>query len=235
MSEKVNEIQKTPPYAPWKTFLNFIERLKTTAVPPRIDTSMMASMSGATRSQLMSCLKFLGLIDGGGNVSESLRRLVKAYGTESWKETLSEVIFEAYGEIMTEIDLDSATSAQLDERFRTAAGLEGQMLEKAVRFYLAALDESGTTYSPHFKVRKFSGDSARKKARPRSSTKTTDPSGETPDEVNTASLPGTAKFSFPIPGKSMATIIVPRELEEEDWDMVDAMVRAYVGRRKQQS
>jgi hypothetical protein len=40
------------------------------------------------------------------------------------------------------------------------------------------------------------------------------------------------RFSFPIPDKSAATIILPGDLSADDWAMVSSMVTAYISRRE---
>jgi hypothetical protein len=149
-------------YIPFKTFGAFIDKLHGTAVPPNIDSSVLRHMSGSMRSQLMSALRFLGLIDANGNTTESLRALVKAYKTDKWRDVLQHILYEAYDEVVGNVDLDTGTGANLDEAFRSRGSVDGQMLDKAVRFYLAALREVGQAFSPHFASRKVKKAAARK-------------------------------------------------------------------------
>ena len=58
--------QKHPAYAPYETFTAFVARLKQTAVPRAIDSSILSKLSGSQRAALMSSLRFLDLIDGSG-------------------------------------------------------------------------------------------------------------------------------------------------------------------------
>ena len=44
------------------------------------------------------------------------------------------------------------------------------------------------------------------------------------------------KFQIPIPGKPSAVFIIPKNLEQGDWEMLTAMLNAYIARlQKQQS
>lgn len=74
-----------------------------------------------------------------------------AHGTEEWKIVLSEVITTAYAAIVEPLNLQSDTEQQLNERFTSPGGVNGDSRTKAVRFYLAALSECGISFSPHFK------------------------------------------------------------------------------------
>ncbi len=145
---------KITPYIPFRTFRGFIEKLHQTAVPPTIDHSVLETMSGSMRGQLLSSLRFLNLLDLENTVLEPLKKIVKSYKTDSWSDTLSEIIFDAYMEVIGDVDLDTGTARQLHDAFRLRGNVDGQMLEKSVRFYLGALEICGTTFSPHFKGKK---------------------------------------------------------------------------------
>src|SRR5206468_344350 len=115
--------------------------------------SIMPKMSGGAQNQLMSALKFLNLIGPGGEATERLRSLVKAIGTATWKEAIADMVSFAYSSVVGGLDIDTASSKQLNDRFRERGNVDGQMLAKSVRFYIKALREAGLNFSPHFKVR----------------------------------------------------------------------------------
>ena len=145
--------EKAPPaYIPFGTFINFIERLKNTAIPGQIDNSVMPNLAGGVRGSVRSALRFLGLTDTNDTVNTTFRELVQAHGTESWGEALGSVIDTAYAPVLNGLDLSGATPTQLNGKFR-AAGSTGQMADKAIRFLLAALESAGRPFSPHLKVR----------------------------------------------------------------------------------
>ena len=63
----VNETnrKRLPPYISYRTFRNFLEGLQQ-GIPARIDRSYWGDrFSGSTGTQLLSGLRFLGLIDAG--------------------------------------------------------------------------------------------------------------------------------------------------------------------------
>jgi len=216
-----------PPYIPLLTFTNFVDKLNKSVLPPRIDSSLTQNLSGGMSGALQSTLRFLGLTDKAGNVSLSFKKLVESYGTDQWKPCFGEIINSAYAYIIDEIDISSATSGQLQAKFRDNGKVEGQMAEKVVRFYLAALDEAGIAKSPYFKTRKARPNSARKSSR-RAPSNRLPPADEEPPPP--ADDPGTERFQIPIPRKKSVTISVPRDLTSEDWDMLKDILSTYIKR-----
>jgi hypothetical protein len=213
-----------PPYISFKTLTNFLGKLKESAVPGRIDSSVLHSFAGSVARQLVLALKFLKLIESSGSTTEKLKTLVKAYGTPDWKEELGSMIHESYTNVVSNLDLDTGTYQQLLEAFRNS-GADGVVLERAVSFYLTAIAEAGQTVSPHFTNRP-----RRAKAdKPRVKKKAAEEEDDLPldplvphDEM--------AKFVLPIPGKHNATIMLPVDLTSEDWNMISTMMQAYVAR-----
>lgn len=224
-------VRTTTPYIPLMTLENFTGKLKATVVPPVIDSSLTQSMSGGMAGALMSALKFLGLVDANGRTRQSLRDLVEAHGTENWKVALRKVVTPAYKDIIGDLDLLTATPAMLESRFREVGKAQGQVLEKAVRFYLAALAATEEPISPLLKARKARTTStARKsptKARNRS-TPNNASNGEEEEEV--ALAPGMKKLQLPLPGKQPVTFIVPADLTEDDWAFLKPIFDQYMDR-----
>lgn len=229
-----------PPYVPWPTLLTFIEPLKATVTPSRIDHSIMQNFSGAVRSQLLVALKFLGLIEPDGTATKRLKDLVSAYQTDEWKSVLGDIITVAYAPIIGGIDLQSATSTQLDNQFRENGGVSGSTIDKCTRFYLSALTAADISFSPHFSTRrsransKPDGNVKRPQRQRRSPKESTPPSSEeqtpsgAPPHESILQPPGTTRLQIPIPGKAMATIIFPDKLDEQEWEMIDQYFRNYV-------
>jgi len=218
-----------PPYVPFKTFLSFIDRLKNTAIPPHIDRTVIPTMSSQIQSQLYSGLRFLRLIDGKEIATDKLRSLVKAYGTPEWKGTLSGVIGESYDNVWQDLDTDNATAGQLLEKFRVL-GVEGQMLEKAVRFFLSAQDEAGMPYSPHFKTRgamivrqKANRDSGARKTNVATSAKQTDE-----DEPQVPE--GRFQIPFGIIDQE-GYVMLSKSITVEQWNRIAEYVKFVVGLR----
>jgi hypothetical protein len=222
----------TPPSIAWKAFDGYIEHLhKAKVPPPRIDTSIMpASMSGQVRSQLKAALRFLNLITDDGTLDESFVTLIETYGTDGWPAILATVISDAYAKTVAAVDLKSGTPAQLHQAFRDA-GSNGESLYKAVRFYLAALTKAGIGYSPFFEARgaKTIGRKSgrRKNVRADMATGAVDDPDDIEDEVEQSTM---TRWPIPIPGKTNAVILVPSDVNIDDWSMIDTVVRAYIDR-----
>lgn len=225
------ESRPLPPYIPFKTFTNFVQKLSETVIPERIDSSLLRSYPGSVARQLKAALRYLKLIDGDGNTTSTLVDVVKSYGTGTWKQMLADMLADAYQPVLDGLNLDTGTLGQLQQKFRNQ-GADGQMLQKCITFYLSALREAELTFSPHFVERV-----RRAERKPRERKKPTDArsqgqpgAGEEP-ETQVPPTGGTVKFSFPIPDKPAATIFLPADLAAEDWEMIDSMIRAYVQRR----
>jgi hypothetical protein len=218
-----------PPYISFKTFLSFVQKLKDTTVPGRVDGSVLRNYAGSVARQLVTGLKFLKLLESNGNTTDRLKKLVTAYGTAGWKELLGQTIHESYSPAVGDLDLENGTHQQLVEAFREA-GTDGVVLDRAISFYLSALREAEQTFSPHFanRVRRPRGEKGRTKRKEK--TGSIDAVDE--DDILDQAIPADemTKFNLAIPGKHSATIILPIDLSTDDWEMISDMVKLYVAR-----
>lgn len=223
---------KTTPYIPFRTFTGFIEKLHQTAVPPTIDHSLLETMSGSMRGQLLSSLRFLNLLDSENTVLEPLKKLVASYKIDTWSNTLSDIIFNAYLEVIGNVNLDSGTARQLHDAFRLRGNVDGQMLEKSVRFYLGALETCGVTFSPHFKGKKprKTGPRRTKKGKKKFQKHNDDDIDDDFDDEEEATSGKREKIEISIPGKKSFSARLPTDMDKEDWEMVKSMLEAYVKR-----
>lgn len=227
----------SPVYSSFLTFRNFIESLHSTACPPQIDRSVMTGISGGNQGSLLATLKFLHLIDHAGQVTDRMQKLIKSFGGEKrWHEELGEIICDAYVPIVGELDLDNGTFKQLRDAFKKNGNVDGQVLGKAIRFYLRALEEAGITFSPHFRPPRgaLSNGKQPKKTRARKkANKGVDrgqaDSGGAPTEDECPE--GCISIPLYMPGKVKGVIYVPEDLDEADCDMIDSILRAYAKRR----
>lgn len=142
----------SPPYISFLTFTNFLIWLETEGVPLQFDGSFWRrKYSGSTGFQLMSGLRFLGLLKG-DKPQPILEELVEAKGDER-KVKLADVIRRSY----TRVNFDSlarGTPKMLTDWFRDY-GLEGDTLRKVESFFINACKFVDIPLSP----------SLRKKAR----------------------------------------------------------------------
>jgi hypothetical protein len=138
-----------PPYISFKTFDSFIRSLKV-GIPTRIDRSVLSSMSGGVQAQLMSALRFLGLVTPHSVTTEKLSAFVNSEGPER-ERVLSGLLKESYPFLFQDFDLQRATTGQLEEAFRKV-GASGDTIRKCVAFFLSAAKGAAIAVSPHIKV-----------------------------------------------------------------------------------
>ncbi len=215
-----------PPYLPWPTFTAFIEKLNKTAVPNRIDPTVIKNLSGTVQGQLLNALKFLELTNGNGAVTEALKNLVKAYATPKWREILGEHFLESYGELIGTLDLDTATPGELRERFREVGEIEGDTVEKAMRFYLNALKDAGISYSPHLKIRQRATRGPNKKTR----RNTADGGSGIEDDDAFAAPEDTFKIPLDVLGVN-AVLFLPMDINQKRWEAISQYVKTVIGLR----
>lgn len=234
MAKNNDDSKMNPPYVAFGTFKRFIETLSKTAVPGRIDRSVLPKMSGVTQSQLTSALKFLHLVGPTGATRQPLHDLVKAYGSEEWADTLGTVISDAYMLIVKGLNLDSGTANELRDAFKGRGKVDGQLLMKAVRFYLKAMAEANLEISPHFKAPSLPTTTKKKKKKTKPNGQWKSPTNDyTPDpddEDDFTPLEGTIRFPIYFRGKPTGAIIVPADLAVTDCSSISAMltpIKAY--------
>lgn len=129
--------KRLPPYISYRTFQNFLERLQKGGIPSRIDRSYWSDLlSGSTGTQLMSALRFMGLIDTNDIPTSRLRLLVQAKGAQR-AEVLRQITSGAFSFVLQEsFDSQSATYAQLEEVFRSTFELTDGVRRKCVKFFV---------------------------------------------------------------------------------------------------
>lgn len=228
-----------PPYLAWETFANFLSRLKTTTIPNQIDGTVLPhTLSGSSRAQLISALRFLDLISADGTVTDKLRKLVQTYDTEKWRDESLPLLMDPYDDIINGLEIDSATPKQLDERF-DQIGLPLSMRQKCIRFYLAAIRSAGAMISPYLlqrRKRTNSGKSAPRRRKDKAAEDNNDDHNvdrRTPvHRQHQPPAPPQGMIAFPIhmPNRPQGSIVVPADLKKSDLPLVRAammMAEAY--------
>ena len=226
MANDTQEKRAPAPYIAWKTFTSFIASIHG-KVPAQIDPSILRNMSGTARSQLLSALKFLELVDTDGITKDSLKKLADVYNGEQWKPALAEFLRHSYKKVIGDLNLESATPAMLRERFRINGGVDGGTVDQALRFYLSALKEADVKFSDHLVVRQRApkGSGTRKRA----SAKASD---ATEDDTEIELPEGTFEVPFSVLGLP-GSAYLPEDLLPEQWDAISAYVKMVLGFRQQ--
>ncbi len=137
-----------PPYVSYRTFRNFVDGLQL-GMPARIDRSYWGERySGSSGTQLMTALRFLGLIDSNHTPTIRLRQLVSAKGTQR-SEILKQIGYDAF-DFLSERSLDPqvATYAQLEEAFFHTYQVTGDVARKCIKFFISLESDAGVPLSP---------------------------------------------------------------------------------------
>ncbi len=151
------------PYATYKSFSNFINSLRETTIPSRIDRSVFGNMSGGAAYSILASLRALNLIEDNGKPCEALKSLVKA-DEKSQKGVLQQILKMGYPSLWDgSIDLATASAGQFDDHVRDRFGVKGSTVDKVAAFFLSAAEEAGIALSPHLKNRKATAPSGTSK------------------------------------------------------------------------
>jgi hypothetical protein len=137
-----------PPYVSYRTFRRFINELQI-GIPSRVDRSYWGERySGSTGTQLMTSLRFLGLIDSDGIPTTRLKQLVSSTGNQR-NEVLNQIARTSFG-FLSEWSLDpgTATYTQLDEAFAKTYQMKNDVKRKCIKFFLSLLSDAGVFLSP---------------------------------------------------------------------------------------
>jgi len=138
-----------PPYVPFPSLKSFVQNASQQGLANRIDRSVLTNFSGSTQTQLITALRFLGLIDAKGHPTDRLETLVRASGTDEWSNALAAALRDRYPTLFGEFDLARATPNQFGERFRSTFPGSDAVQRKAVTFFLGAAQDAKIPVSPH--------------------------------------------------------------------------------------
>lgn len=181
----MNDKPKTlsPPYATFSAFINFLNKLRETVIPSRIDPSVFGNASGGLSYSIISSLKFLKLINDAGTPSKEFIALVKA-SDEARPALLKDIVENGYPTLFKSgVDLTTMTAGQFDEHIRTEFGASGSTVDKIALFFTGASKMAGIPLSAHLLARKpvATSLSAKKSAKQRRRDNE-EPSGEYDDD-----------------------------------------------------
>ena len=141
------------PYGTYGMLKGTVERFVDVVVPTSLNRHVLdvRTVSGGDYSALISGLRFLGLINEDRTVRPEFHALVKAkkQSESAYQAALIEIVTKAYAPVIGDFDLDAGTLPDLEKKFRDASGYQGQMLTKAIRFYVKALEDCGVKISEH--------------------------------------------------------------------------------------
>ena len=131
MSESVTRL---PPYVSFKTFNTLLEDLRTHDIPNKFERTALTRFNGSNRVQLMSALRFLGLVSG-DEATPALHALVNAKEPKAQVEELRRVLDDAYKPIMA-LNLQNTTTGELADAFRKHYKPQDSVLPKCLSFFI---------------------------------------------------------------------------------------------------
>jgi len=224
------------PYGTYGMMKSTIERFKDSTVPSKLNRHVLHDISGGAFSALMSSLRFFGLIDENQGVKDEFRAVVEAarQGEVAYKDKMVQVVCDAYDPIVgAQFDLQSGTLPDLEKKFRDAGVPQGQMLTKAIRFYLKALDDAGIEVSEHITKPRRRTSSKNKSTKTHKKTKSGVASEDKSKDFDSGDTPHftTVQDSIPkgferlaVPGMKDAFIQYPSQLSKREYDLFKALL-----------
>lgn len=223
-----------PAYVSFGAFVSFINKLRETGVPSRIDRSLMGNQSGSLISALLASLRSFELVDEAQRPTEAMRALVTA-PDEQRKAVYKQLFEKGYETFFEDPDfhLETATTAQLAQKFREV-GMGGSTITKCIGFFLNLAKAADIKVSPHMKAPPAPrpvGKKAQKAQLKRDAEAETETTVAVEAEVE-GDGEDVERFEIPIPGKPSVRVIVPRDLDGDDWEMLQSMITVYIKRWK---
>ena len=149
-------------YVSWTTFNNTIDTLAD-AIPNRIDKSVFGTLSGSIQGQLLTGLRFLGLITADGKPTETLRALAVKDEVER-KKQISKILKASYPDLFA-LELAKATPDELREQMMKSYGVSGDTTDRAIRFFVSASEYAGIPLSALISKGKAAGNGTSKRRR----------------------------------------------------------------------
>jgi hypothetical protein len=144
MTAPISKTNPTVPYVPFKTFIAVLDSF-CGFLPDKVDVTLWPSYSGGTKSQLLSALKFLGLISDAGVPSAQLRKMSEH--KDARPGVLKEVLEQSYSALFS-LDLAKTTPGSFDKVLRDEYKQDGETHRKAAAFFLTTAKYAGISLSP---------------------------------------------------------------------------------------
>lgn len=209
----------TPPYASYKSFINFINGLRENGCPSHITRTVLPG-SNSGKAMLAATLRYLNLIDVNDKPTADLTQLIDSQANYSSK--LSEILYKSY-DFLTDptLDLANTTTEKVVERFR-AMGASGSTISKCMAFFLAAASDAKIEVSKYVKapMPTASANGIKKKVRKKPDQDAEVDDGDDGDDGmdgNQNEIPdGMEKIVVPLRGMEDGIIYFPAELTLEE-------------------
>jgi hypothetical protein len=204
-----------PPYIAFQSLKTMAGHFKEHAVPDRIDRSVLTNFSGAVGAQIITSLRFLGLIDAHGHPTPGFRELVDHHGTDKWPTTLGKTLRSAYAPIF-ELNLATCSPSQFISRFKDTYDGADEVIRKSITFFLNAARDAEIPLSAFLlKARKPRSAPSKKRKPAREQTQTGDVDDDDPIPTRTASEPS----------QVLLDLLDPAEMDEGEQEAVWTLLK----------
>jgi len=141
-----------------------------------------------------------------------------------------EILNESYSFLLSdpEFHLDKVTGGQVAEKFR-GQDISGSTVTKSIGFFLALASAAGVKVSAHVKPPPAPRGNGKRGAKKKAAAATQDDLDEEEEKEFDEDV---ERFEIPIPGKASVRVIVPSDLDADDWEMLQSMITVYIKRWK---
>lgn len=219
-----------PPYIAYQSLKTMAGQFKEHAVPDRIDRSVLTNFSGAVGGQIITSLRFLGLIDADGHPTPKLRDLVDKHGTDAWSPALGAVLREAFSPIF-ELNLATCSPSQFISKFKDEYDGADEVIRKSLTFFLNAARDADIALSPFLlKARKPRSAPAKRKPTRERPSKTDDDNGGDEDDGDDDDGEHTPPTPAD-PSQMLLTVLDPDEMDPAEQEAVWTLLK-YLRKKK---
>lgn len=224
------EKQSLPPYIAFQSLKTMTANFKEHALPDRIDRSVLTNFSGAVGGQIITALRFLGLINAAGHTTPLMAELVNSYGTDQWEPTLARVLKQAFPQIF-QLNLVTCTPSQFIEKFKATYDGADDVLRKSITFFINAARDANIEISPFIlKARKpRSGPPKKRAARPPNDDKPTNRKSD--DLGNDGVDDDDEKHSSSDPSQVLLAVLDTDDMDDKEQEAVWTLLK-YLKRAK---
>lgn len=203
-----------PPYVTYKSFSNFINKLREDGMPTHLTRSTLPG-SNSGKATMAASLKAMGLIENKDEPTDLMKKLVNPEC--DYPSVLKEVLYSTYDFLTDpEFDLKNTTTDKVMEKFREL-GAKGSTVTKCISFLLSACQEADIEVSKYVKTPPPDR-SPNSKRKAKNTTQHVDRdvndagSGEDNDDIPE----GMEKITVPLRNMEDGVIYFPADLEQEE-------------------
>lgn len=227
---KPNDRSPKPAYVSYRSLVNYLDGIRELGrIPDVVDRGTMKNFSGATQNELIPALRFLGMINEKSVPTDLFMEYALA-DDDSRKASLGAILRNAYGFIFDNVgfNIERATENQTADLFRQQ-GLNGSTNSRAIAFFLSAAKDAGIKVSPYVKAPTIQRPAT---AKPRKAKLNADHEAPLKSTAGAQTPPGTHQFEIPLPCKGSVRVILPNNIDADDWHFISTTFAAYMKRWK---